>query len=229
MKTKKINFSLWDYQLPPREKLLKYGVEALSDIELLAIFLRTGYRKMPVILLAKKLLTEFGSLYALMNASHKEFCQKQGLGTVTYTQLKAVIELSRRYFSTPLHNENALTNPYITYNYLMHQLALRERETFIVLFLSNKHQTILSKEMFTGTYNSVEVHPREIVKEALKCNAAAIILAHNHPSGNPEPSHADRQITELIKQACGLIEVRVLDHIVIGNNQYVSFAEKGWI
>lgn len=215
--------------LMPREKLLQFGVEALSDAELLALFLRTGTRNLPVLTLSQKLLNEFGSFYNLMNASHDEFCKKEGLGTAKYTQLKAVVELSYRYLKVKMTKENYLTSPTLTHHYLANRLMDKDREIFMVIFLDNQNHVINCEEMFVGTYNSVEVHPREVARKALQYNAAALILAHNHPSGLAEPSQADRALTKKIEQVCELIDVRVIDHLVIGKGEYVSFAERGWI
>lgn len=215
--------------LMPREKLLQFGVETLSDAELLALFLRTGTRNLPVLTLSQKLLNEFGSFYHLMNASHDEFCKKEGLGTAKYTQLKAVVELSHRYLKVKMTKENYLTSPTLTHHYLANRLMDKDREIFMVIFLDNQNHVINCEEMFVGTYNSVEVHPREVARKALQYNAAALILAHNHPSGLAEPSQADRALTKKIEQVCELIDVRVIDHLVIGKGEYVSFAERGWI
>lgn len=215
--------------LMPREKLLQFGVEALSDAELLALFLRTGTRNLPVLTLSQKLLNEFGSFYHLMNASHDEFCKKEGLGTAKYTQLKAVVELSHRYLKVKMTKENYLTSPTLTHHYLANRLMDKDREIFMVIFLDNQNHVINCEEMFVGTYNCVEVHPREVARKALQYNAAALILAHNHPSGLAEPSQADRALTKKIEQVCELIDVRVIDHLVIGKGEYVSFAERGWI
>ncbi|MWN32688.1 DNA repair protein RadC [Gilliamella sp. Pra-s65] len=213
----------------PREKLLKFGVEALSDAELLALFLRTGTRDLPVLELSQRLLNDFGSLYNLINASHHDFCQKHGLGTAKYTQLKAVVELSSRYLKVKMTHENSLSSPSVTHHYLASRLANKDREIFMVIFLDNQHHVISSEEMFIGTYNCVEVHPREVARRALQHNAAALILAHNHPSGIAEPSQADRHLTQKIEEVCELVDIRVIDHIVIGKGEYVSFAERGWI
>lgn len=213
----------------PREKLLKFGAQSLADHELLAIFLRTGIKDIPVLTLSQMLLNDFGSLYHMINASHQVFCQKKGLGTTKYTQLQAVIELSKRYLKFKMTENNVLTSPTLTHHYLASQLANKDREVFLVIFLDNQNHVICSEEMFVGTYNCVEVHPREIVRKALKCNAAAIILAHNHPSGVAEPSQADRKVTQQIEEACNLLDIRILDHFVIGKGEYVSFAERGWI
>ncbi|CAI2483739.1 RadC family protein [Serratia liquefaciens] len=221
--------TLWQDTLAPREKLLHYGAAALSDAELLAIFLRTGFPGVHVMQLAEQLLAQFGSLYHLMSADHSVFCSHKGLGNYSYAQLQAISELAFRFFSSHLAQENAMLNPRMTQHYLQSLLAHHEREVFLVLFLDNQHRVIRHQEMFAGTISSVVVHPREIVREALKANAAAIILAHNHPSGKAEPSHADRLITEQVVNACLLLEIRVLDHLVIGRGECVSFAERGWL
>lgn len=219
----------WNNGLAPREKLLALGAEALSDAELLAIFLRTGLPGLHVLSMAEHLLADFGSLYQLIAADYATFSRYKGLGIAKFAQLQATSELARRFFSSRLMEESAMLNPLVTRQYLQSLLAHREREVFLVLFLDNQHRVIRHEELFTGTINSVEVHPREIVREALKANAAAIILAHNHPSGKAEPSHADRSITEVVIEACRLLEIRVLDHLVIGRGECVSFAERGWI
>lgn len=219
----------WEKGLAPREKLVRLGAESLTDVELLAIFLRTGLPGVHVMQLAEDLLVQFGSLYQLMAADQSAFHRARGVGISKYTQLKAIAELSRRLFFSRLAKEDAMLNPEATGQYLQLLLSRREREVFLVLFLDNQHHVIRHQEMFVGTINSVEVHPREIVREALKANAAALILAHNHPSGKAEPSQADRAITEQIVKACLLMEIRVLDHLVIGHGEYVSFAERGWI
>lgn len=216
--------------MAPREKLLAHGVETLSDCELLALFLRTGVRGRHVMKLARQLLGEFGSLYQLMNASQSAFRKGSGVGAAKYAQLNAVAELSRRCFSCrEAIASRSVTSTRQMLDFLQGSLAQQEREIFQVIFFDNQHRVIHSSEMFSGTLNSVEVHPREIVREALKCNAAAIILAHNHPSGVAEPSQADRDITLQIVRACSLMDIRVLDHMVIGRGQYVSFAERGWL
>ncbi|OCG07030.1 hypothetical protein A9G13_08575 [Gilliamella sp. wkB178] len=215
--------------LMPREKLLKFGVETLSDAELLALFLRTGTRNLPVLELSQRLLSEFGSFYHLINADHSDFCKIRGLGTAKYTQLQAVVELAHRYLKIKMTNTNSLTSTSLTHHYLASRLVNKDREIFMVIFLDNQNHVITSEEMFIGTYNCVEVHPREIARRALQHNAAALILAHNHPSGISEPSQADRNLTQKIEQVCELIDIRILDHIVIGKGEYVSFAERGWI
>ncbi len=221
--------SMWLTHRKPRETLLEKGAGALTDQELLAIFLRTGIPGMNVLELAQYLLTEFGSLYQLMASDYQTFCEKRGVGHSKFTQLQAAIELSQRFFSARLMRENTLRNPEITHDYLQNLISHREREVFVVMFLDNQHRVIRHEEMFSGSLSCVEVHPREIVREALKANAAALILAHNHPSGVAEPSEADRLITDHVVKACALLDIRVLDHLVIGRGECVSFAERGWL
>ncbi|GAB1437940.1 DNA repair protein RadC [Providencia sp.] len=219
-----------DHQdLAPREKLLAYGAAALSDVELLAIFLRTGSQGEPVLRLAERLISEFGSLYLLIQADYERIKKCKGIGDCKFTQLQAISELARRFFSEQFLFEDVMTGPESLKVRLLDLFAGQEREVFIVLFLNNQNQIICHEEMFKGTLNRVEVHPREIIRFAIKMNASAIILAHNHPSGNPEPSMADKQVTERIHSACSIMGVKLLDHFVVGHKQCVSFAERGWL
>lgn len=213
----------------PREKLLNRGSHALSDAELLAIFLRTGTKGMNVVQLADALLSDFGSLRALFTASQEAFCQRKGLGLAKYVQLQAVLEMSQRYLCETLQRGDSLNSPEQTKHYLMSVLRDRHREAFYVLFLDNQNRVIADEIMFEGTIDAASVYPREVVKRALHHNAAALILAHNHPSGVAEPSQADRRITRRLSDALGLVDIRVLDHFVVGDGEVVSFAERGWI
>lgn len=216
--------------VPPREKLLQSGARSLTDEELLALFLRTGANGVHVMALARQLINEFGSLYQLMTAGKTAFSHIKGIGDAKYAQLNAIAELGRRFFTCNEVLEHlSVENAGDILSYLRSQLAHREREIFVVAFLDNQHQMLHHSEMFAGTISSVEVHPREIVREALKHNAAALILAHNHPSGISRPSKADKAITRQIVTACQLFNIRVLDHLVIGHGEYVSFAERGWV
>lgn len=219
----------WPTEERPREKMLLRGPQALSDAELLAIFLRTGVKGKSAVDLSRDLLTEFGSLRALLTADKDSFCKSLGLGEAKYAQLQATLEMSRRHLHETLLRGDALSNPDDTRKYLMARLRDYPHEVFAVLFLDNRHRIISLDEMFTGTINGASVHAREIVKRALSHNAAAVILAHNHPSGVAEPSSADRQLTTKLSDALALIDVRVLDHFVIGDGEVVSFAERGWI
>ncbi len=213
----------------PREKLLNRGSHALSDAELLAIFLRTGTKGMNVLQLADALLSDFGSLRALFTANQEVFCQRKGLGLAKYVQLQAVLEMSQRYLSETIQRGDSLNSPEQTKHYLMSVLRDRHREAFYVLFLDNQNRVIAGEIMFEGTIDAASVYPREVVKRALYHNAAAIILSHNHPSGVAEPSQADRRITRRLTDALGLVDIRVLDHFVVGDGEVVSFAERGWI
>lgn len=215
--------------LMPREKLLKFGATALADHELLAIFLRTGIKNCPVMQLSQEVLRHFGSLRGLISANQRQFCAFKGIGITQFIQLQACTEMTKRYLLEQLKISHEFTNPENVRMYLQTELEQREREIFMVLFLDNRHRLIKQEEMFLGTINSATVHPREIIKSALYCNAAAVILAHNHPSGISEPSIADRQITQKIKQAAELMEIRLLDHFVIGKGSYFSFCENGWL
>lgn len=215
--------------LLPREKLALYGAESLTDTELLAIFLRTGTYEKSVLELADFLLKECGSLYHVINADYETLGRFKGVGVGKFSQLQAINEMAQRFSTTQLMYKNVLSSSEETKYYLQKLLNWREREVFVVLFLDNQNQLIGFDEMFKGTINRVEVHPREIVRQSIKRNASSIILAHNHPSGISEPSLADKQITEKIFAACQLVGVNVLDHLVIGHDNCVSFAERGWL
>ncbi|MCF7969682.1 MAG: DNA repair protein RadC [Methylococcaceae bacterium] len=211
----------------PREKLLAQGAAILSDAELLAIFLRTGIRGKTAVDLARDLLTEFGSLRALLQADCENFTRAKGLGTAKYAQLQAVLEMARRHTFEELDRGDVLTSPEATRAYLSQQLRHYQHEVFACLFLDNQHHILQFEELFRGTIDSASVYPREVVKKALAHNAAAVIFAHNHPSGISEPSQADKLITDKLKQALALIDIRVLDHFIIGDGMPYSFAENG--
>ncbi|MEL7290542.1 MAG: DNA repair protein RadC [Pseudomonadota bacterium] len=213
----------------PREKLLSHGPQALTDVELLAIFLRTGTQGMNVLALSEHLIHQFGSLRALFAADLDSFCQQKGLGAAKYVQLQAVLELTQRYLGETLKRGSALTSPEQTKLYLCGLLRDKQREEFYVLFLDNQHRVICGESLFQGTIDAASVYPREVVKRALQHNAAAIIVAHNHPSGIAEPSQSDRRITRRITDALALVDIRLLDHFVVGDGEVVSFAERGWI
>lgn len=213
----------------PREKLISHGSKSLTDAELLAIFLRTGVPGMNVIQLADGLLKQFGSLRQLFNADEEQFCAHKGLGIAKYVQLQAVMEMTQRYLAETISRGECLTSPEQTKLYLLSCLRHKTREVFDVLFLDNQHRIITHEHLFEGTIDSASVYPREVVKRSLELNAAALILAHNHPSGIAEPSQADRRITRRLIDALFLVDIRVLDHFVIGDGEVVSFAERGWI
>ncbi len=228
-KPKKATMKITDMPLEdrPREKLLKRGAEILTNVELLAIFLRTGVQGKSALDLAKDLLDHFGDLRSLLAADRDHFCEAKGLGDAKYVQLRACVEISRRYLKECLERGDAITNPDDTRNYLMSELSGRSYEVFGCLFLDNKNRVIKFQELFYGTIDAASVYPREVVKRALQLNAAAIILAHNHPSGVAEPSQADIAITHRLIETLKLIDVRILDHFVIGDGYCVSLAEKG--
>lgn len=211
----------------PREKLLERGASALTNVELLAIFLRTGIRGKSALDLAKDLLDEFGDLRSLLAADRHRFCEAKGLGDAKFVLLRASVEISRRYLRECLERGDALTSPDDTRNFLMAELSGRDYEVFACLFLDNKHRVIKFEELFYGTIDNASVYPREVVKRALQHNAAALILTHNHPSGIAEPSEADVTITKRLIEALKIIEIRVLDHVIIGDGQCVSLAERG--
>lgn len=219
----------WPEAERPREKLLRQGAASLSDGELLAIFLRTGVKGCSAVDLARQLLLRFGGLRALIKADQQAFCQQLGLGPAKYVQLQAVMEISRRCQAEQLQRDSALTSPDLVREYLQLQLSDRSREVFACLLLDSQHRVICFEELFKGTIDSATVHPREVVKLALSHNAAAMILAHNHPSGIAEPSLADQNITQRIKEALSLVDIRLLDHMVVGAGVTVSLAERGLI
>ncbi|MDH5325400.1 MAG: DNA repair protein RadC [Gammaproteobacteria bacterium] len=219
----------WPLQERPREKMLQRGAAALSDAELLAIFLRTGVKGKSAVDLSRELLQRFGSLRALLTADQNAFCRHPGLGQAKYVQLQAVLEMSRRHLQETLQRGQALSSPLDTREYLVAHLRDYPHEVFACLFLDNRHRVIQFEEMFRGTINGASVHPREVVKRALSLNSASVIFAHNHPSGVAEPSEADHRITTRLVQALELVDIRVLDHFVIGDGEAVSFAERGFL
>jgi len=219
----------WPEGERPREKLLQRGANALSDAELLAIFLRTGVVGKSAVDLARELLTRFGSLTQLVAASKADFCKTKGIGQAKFVLLQAVLEMSRRALKEEMQRDDALNSPRAVRDYLQLLLGGRHQEIFLVLFLDTQHRVIASEELFHGTLSQTSVYPREVVKRALAHNAAAVILAHNHPSGVAQPSQSDHMLTDALKQALSLVDVRVLDHFIVAVGQTMSFAEKGFI
>ena len=219
----------WPADERPREKLLQRGASALTDAELLAIFLRTGTPGRSAVDMARELLNEYGSLQALLSADRQRFCQSHGLGDAKYVQLQAVLEMAQRHFAEILQRGNALTSPDITRAFLSARLRGYSFEVFACLFLDNQHRVIQWEELFRGTIDGASVYPREVAKRALFHHAAAVIFAHNHPSGINEPSQADRMITDKLKQALALFDIRVLDHFIVGDGEPYSFAEHGLV
>ena len=219
----------WPEDQRPRERLIHQGAQALSDAELLAIFLRVGVKGKSAVDLAREMLGHFGSLNALFSASLSTLSSINGLGQAKYAQLQATLELTRRALAEELESGMAFDSPNTVREYLQLFLGYKTHESFAVLFLDVKNRLIVAKEMFRGSLTQTSVYPREIVKAALAHNAASVILAHNHPSGAPEPSAADRALTQNLKQALALVDVRVLDHFVVAGTKLYSFAEKGLI
>ena len=219
----------WPAAERPREKLLEAGPASLSDAELLAIFLRTGVKGKSAVDLSRELLSDFGGLRQLLTASQQDFCRPMGLGTAKFALLQAVLEMARRHLAQELRKGDALASPTQTQQYLQAQLRDRDHEVFACLFLDNQNRVIRYEELFRGTIDAAAVYPREVVKQALSVGAAAVIFAHNHPSGIAEPSQADRAITERLQKALSLMDIRVLDHLVVGDGHCVSFAARGWL
>jgi DNA repair protein RadC len=217
----------WPQDERPREKLLERGAQALSNAELLAIFLRTGIPGKSAVDLARDLLAAFDGLAGLMAADERRFCAAKGLGRAKYAQLRAVMELSRRYLATQVNDQDCLTSPEATRDYLRLRLYGLPHEVFACLFLDNRNRVIRYEELFQGTIDGASVHPREVVRRVIEVNAAAVIFAHNHPSGVAEPSQADLRITQRLKDALALIDVRVLDHLIVGEGAGTSLAERG--
>jgi DNA repair protein RadC len=219
----------WPIDDRPREKLLRKGPAALSDAELLAIFLRTGANGMSAVDLARAVLASCGSLSALCSAAEEDICRVPGMGPAKYSQLQAVMEMARRALREKIASGSALTSPSAVREYLRLRLQSLPHEVFVVLFLDAQNRVIEIEELFRGTLTQTSVYPREVVKRALHHNAGAAIFAHNHPSGVAEPSHADETLTQALKQALALVDVRVLDHFIVAGAGVLSFAERGLI
>lgn len=216
----------WPLAERPRERLLAQGAASLSDAELLAVFLRTGVRGKSAVDLARDLLAKSGGLAGLLGAPGglKDI---RGLGPAKAAQLAAVLEVARRCLGEELHAAGALTSPGAVKDYLRLAISGREHEVFVCLWLDAQHRVISCDEIFRGTLTQTSVYPREIVKAGLRRNAAAVIFAHNHPSGVAQPSQADELLTRNLKEALALVEVKVLDHFIVAGNQAISFAERG--
>ena len=217
----------WPESEKPREKVLANGAQALSDAELLAIFIRTGIPGKTALDLARDALLKAGGLRALLNMPVKDFCEQKGIGSAKYVQLQASLELGRRYLMEKLVKGDAVTSPQVSRDYLTLQLRDKEYEAFFGMFLDSKHRVIHHQELFRGTIDNATVPVREVVKEALKHNAAAMIVAHNHPSGVAEPSAADKSLTQTLFLALDMVGVKLLDHFVVGDAEVISLAEMG--
>jgi len=217
----------WPVQERPRERLLAQGAASLADAELLAILLRTGVKGKSAVDLARQLLARFGSVSALLEAGHGNLAEIPGLGGAKLAQLQAALELARRALREDLSSRDALSSPRAVRDYLRLVLSGREHEIFVVLLLDAQHRVIATEELFRGTLTQTSVYPREVVKCALRHNSAAVIFAHNHPSGVAEPSHADELLTRSLKAALALVDVQVLDHFIVAGTRTLSFAERG--
>jgi DNA repair protein RadC len=217
----------WPAGERPREKLMRQGVATLSDAELLAIFLRVGVAGKSAVDLARDLLQRFGSLNGIFAASESMICEVHGMGPSKYVQLQAIFEMSRRALVEELQGADALSSPRQVRDYLCLRLGGLKREVFMVLFLDAQNRVVAQEELFSGTLTQTSVYPREVVKRALHHNAASVIFAHNHPSGVAQQSRADEMLTDALKQALALVDIRTLDHIVVAGNSSLSFAEQG--
>lgn len=217
----------WPEQQRPRERLIGKGAAALSDAELLALFLRVGVKGSSAVDLGHALLLRFGSIHGVFAASVEQFSAVHGMGPAKFAQLQAVMELAQRAIREQLQAGVVLGSPDAVRQYLRMGLGRQQYESFVVLFLDVKNRLLACDEMFRGTLTHTSVYPREVVKAALTRNAASIMLAHNHPSGTPEPSEADLLLTRALVQALALVDVRVLDHFVVAGPHVHSFAEHG--
>ena len=219
----------WPAAERPREKLIELGADALSDAELLAIFLRVGVTGKSAVDLARDLLTQFSSLNGIFAATEHELIQVHGIGTSKYVQLQAIFEMSRRALAEQLQSRDVLNSPQAVRDYLVLKLGSLTKEVFLVLFLNTQNHLVATEEMFAGTLTQTSVYPREVIKRALHHNAAAVIFAHNHPTGTAQQSQADELLTRHLKQALALVDVQVLDHFIVAGNNTLSFSERGLI
>ena len=213
----------------PRERLLTEGAAVLSEAELVAILLRTGTRGLSAFQTAQSLLERFGNVRTLLEAPLSALEQQRGVGPAKALHFKATLEIARRYLTTTVERGKSLTSPEATAQFLRARLRPYSYEVFAALFLDNRHRVIGFEELFRGTIDAASVYPREVVKRALDLHAAALIFTHNHPSGVAEPSASDKALTQRLKAALALVDIRTLDHIVVGDHATVSFAERGWL
>jgi DNA repair protein RadC len=223
------NISAWPRGERPRERLVDLGAQALSDAELVAVLLGTGSAGANALEVARRLIAHFGSLRRMLSAHRRDLLGQRGLGPARYATLMAALELARRHYCEAMRAGPAMNAPAATRQFLTAQLRDRPYEVFCCLHLDNRHRLIHFEEVFRGTIDGASVHPREIVRQALQYNAAALIFAHNHPSGVAEASQADELITRRLRDALALVDIRVLDHLIVGDNTCLSFAERGLI
>ncbi len=222
-----MSISEWPAPERPQERLLSYGAQALSDAELLAVFLRTGTRRSDVIDLARRCLSTFGSLGSLLKASRLRFCEIDGLGVARFALLQAGVEMSRRSLGEAIAERPLFESPAAVRDYLKLNIGARSHEVFLALFLDAQHRLLATEELFRGTLAQTSVYPREVVKRALEINAAAVVFAHNHPSGVAEPSRADELLTSALSNALALVDIRTLDHFIVAGHRVYSFSEHG--
>ncbi|QXH51439.1 DNA repair protein RadC [Pseudomonas fakonensis] len=224
-----MNIREWPLEERPREKLLLRGAGSLSDAELLAVFLGSGVKGRSVLDLARGLLVRFGGLRQVLEADRQAFVGELGLGPVRYSQLQALLEIGRRHLATSIERESAMDSPQAVRRYLKAMLRHEASEVFGCLFLDTKHRPLAFEILFRGTIDRASIYPREVVRRALLHNAAALILCHNHPSGNCEPSQDDVHLTQVLKRSLALIDVRVMDHVIVGDGEPLSMVERGWL
>ncbi len=219
----------WPISERPREKLIRHGVSTLSDAELLAIIIGNGNSKQSAVDISRNLLTQFKGLRGIFAAPLSDFCKKMGVGLAKYCQLQATAELGRRFLRETLPQRQTIHHSLEAQNFIIAHLRDFQQEVFVGLFLDHQHRIIEFEQLFHGTINSTSIYPREIVKRALHYNASALIVAHNHPSGIPEPSPTDQETTLWLKNALQLVEIKLLDHLIVGDNQAISLAERGFL
>lgn len=220
---------LWPTEERPREKMLSHGPRCLSDAELLALFIGTGTRDIDAVSLARQLLREHGPLRQLLERDARALSRLHGLGPARACRLAAALEIGQRFLAAQMERGLVISDPAAAGRHFAHALRGHSREVFAAIFLDTRHRTLAFEELFAGTIDGAEVHPREVIKRALHHNAAALLIAHNHPSGNPEPSAADRAVTQRLSEALKTVDVRLLDHFIIGDGPPVSLAARGWL
>jgi DNA repair protein RadC len=213
----------------PRERLLKHGASALSEAELIAVFLRSGISGTSAIDLGRELINRFGSMRKVFGATIDEIASVRGLGPAKYAQLQAVVEMTRRALTEEMGERDSMSSPRAVREFLCLSLGTRPHEVFMAMFLDAQNRVLASEELFRGSLTQTSVYPREVVKTALRYNAAGVIFAHNHPSGVAEPSRADEMLTQTLKQALSLVDIKTLDHFIVAGSRTVSFAERGLI
>lgn len=217
----------WPAGERPRERLLARGAAALSDAELLALFLVSGSRGSDVMALSRRCLATFGGLAGLLRAPRERFCEIEGLGPARFAQLQAAREMTRRSLGEALADKPLFDSPVAVRDYLKLTIAAKAHEVFLALFLDAQHRLLAAEELFRGTLAQTSVYPREVVKRALEVNAAAVVFAHNHPSGLAEPSRADELLTGALRSALELVDIRTLDHFIVAGSRVYSFSEHG--